>query len=60
MGERHGMTGTPEYCVWSSMITRCSNPNQENYRHYGGRGINVCVEWRRSFAAFFAYVGKKP
>lgn len=27
------------------MINRCENPEAENYRFYGGRGIVVCSQW---------------
>ena len=33
------------YSVWNSMINRCSNIHNKDYRHYGGRGITVCKEW---------------
>lgn len=49
-----------EHRCWATMLSRCYNPNRDNYQHYGGRGITVCDEWRNSFAAFFAHVGLKP
>jgi len=30
------------------MIARCSNPNYTHYSYYGGKGINVCEEWKSS------------
>ena len=27
------------------MKQRCYNPNNTAYKHYGGRGIKVCIEW---------------
>jgi len=33
------------------MLNRCRNPNVKGYKHYGGRGITVCEEWR-SFVTF--------
>lgn len=42
------------------MIERCESPKNPSYRSYGGRGIRVCSEWRKSFSAFFAHVGPKP
>jgi len=27
------------------MMDRCYNPENKNYRNYGGRGITVCDEW---------------
>lgn len=48
----HGMAGTRLYNVWIKMKGRCSNPNSDNYKHYGGRGITVCTEWVNSFETF--------
>lgn len=50
--KRHGMTGTPIHNLWLSMRQRCSNPNDTDYRLYGGRGIKVCDEWNKSFETF--------
>lgn len=36
---------TKIYSVWSSMKSRCHNPNHHAYQHYGGRGITVCDDW---------------
>jgi hypothetical protein len=51
---------TKEYECWSRMIDRCYNPRNKSYKDYGGRGMLICPEWRESFAAFFAYMGKRP
>jgi hypothetical protein len=56
----HGECGTPEYRTWQAMITRCTNANQSNFKHYGGRGIAICDRWRNSFSAFLADMGRKP
>jgi hypothetical protein len=58
--EQHGMTGTPEWKSWSAMQQRCYNKNYPGFHNYGGRGIRVFGEWRRSFLKFFAYIGKRP
>lgn len=50
-GVGHGESKTPLYRVWSAMIQRCTNPNNENYVRYGGRGIVICLEWM-NFEAF--------
>ena len=34
------------------MHTRCYNPNFFAYKYYGGRGIEICQEWRNEFKAF--------
>lgn len=54
---QHGKVSL-EYRVWSAMIQRCSNPNDKKYRHYGGRGIQVCERWH-DFRNFIADMGTK-
>ena len=40
-------------CRWDLPIKdRCYNARSKAYKHYGGRGITVCDEWRKSFTAF--------
>ncbi len=58
--ERHGMSYTSEYIAWSGMIDRCVTPTNRRFKDYGGRGVTVCDEWRRSFLSFLADVGFKP
>jgi len=41
----HGGTGSRLHAIWTAMQTRCRNPNQPNYKHYGGRGVTMCQEW---------------
>ena len=49
---KHGFAHKdPLYSVWKGMRERCSNPRQEFWHRYGGRGIIVCHEWD-DFAAF--------
>jgi hypothetical protein len=33
------------YAIWHQMLQRCLNGNHESYSSYGGRGIQVYVEW---------------
>lgn len=56
----HRMSQRPIYQVWLQMKRRCFNSNHPRYKDYGGRGITVCDEWRRSFEAFYAYMGDPP
>ncbi len=37
---------------YHAMMSRCHNPNNRNYKNYGGRGIMVCNEWRNSKRMF--------
>lgn len=55
----HGLTHSPMYKRWSSMMARCYNKNRNNYRNYGGRGIIVCDRWH-DFALFYKDVGDPP
>lgn len=48
---------TRAFNAWDAMIQRCSNPNNPKYRDYGGRGIQVCTEWR-VFANFLKDMGE--
>jgi hypothetical protein len=56
----HGMSksgGT--YKSWKEMRNRCNNPNAQNYKWYGGRGIKVAPEWD-DFMVFLADMGERP
>ena len=48
----HGKSRTRLHKVWAGMIARCYDPGKPYYKHYGGRGITVCDEWRNDFQAF--------
>ena len=41
------MHGTSLYTRWRAMIQRCYSPRNIGYKHYGGRGIVICQEWRK-------------
>ena len=34
------------YQIWLAMKKRCGNPNDSGYQRYGGRGIEICNEWK--------------
>lgn len=51
---------SPEYKTWVGIIKRCTDPKAKGWPNYGGRGIHICDEWRHSYAAFLADVGRKP
>lgn len=46
------------YSVWLGMRDRCSNPKNQDYGIYGGKGIVVCQEWL-DYAAFRAWATSK-
>ena len=51
----HSMSRTSIYYVWQNMKARCVNPNNQEYHRYGGRGIQVCNEWKDSFPMFYKW-----
>ena len=51
---------TREYNSYTSMKTRCLNPNSPNYSMYGGRGIAICQRWLDGFENFLADMGERP
>lgn len=61
---KHGLTKgnikSVEFKAWCAMRQRCSNPNDQSYHSYGGRGIKVCDRWDNDFAAFLADMGERP
>jgi hypothetical protein len=38
--------------IYTDMKQRCNNPKRIDYKYYGGKGIKVCIEWRKSLAKF--------
>ena len=60
LNKTHGMSKTPTYISWKSMLTRCYNENILEYKDYGGRGIKVCDRWRYSFENFYIDMGIRP
>jgi hypothetical protein len=54
---RHGRSHTPEHRAYIGAKRRCSDPNVDLFKYYGGRGI----EFRfASFEEFYAELGDKP
>jgi hypothetical protein len=58
---RHGCAQrgavTPEYRAYKYAKDRCTNPNNESYAYYGGRGIEFRFD---SFEEWLAELGLKP
>lgn len=51
----HGMKNSRLYRIWYDMKNRCNYVKNTNYKHYGGRGITVCDEWRNDFQTFYEW-----
>ncbi|MGS0480035.1 hypothetical protein [Bacillus mycoides] len=56
----HGNSKMPEYSAIISIIGRCENPKNPEYKNYGGRGITVCERWRKSPGLFVEDMGERP
>jgi len=54
------MTHTKVYKAWCHIKARCHYKSDNNYQRYGAQGITVFPEWRKSFEAFYAYIGDPP
>jgi hypothetical protein len=50
---------TVEYVTWKAIMQRCYNPNNPDFKYYGGRGIKVCDRWH-DFRNFLADMGPRP
>ena len=44
--DAHRMTGTRFHSIWLHMVSRASNPNDQDYWRYGGAGRGVSEDWR--------------
>lgn len=58
-GHTKNRTKAKEYESWSHMWGRCTNPKNKSWKNYGGRGIEVCKEWR-DFRVFYTDMGPSP
>lgn len=47
-GKTHGLSNDKMYIKWSGIVQRCTNPKAANYERYGGRGIDICDDWRNN------------
>lgn len=53
------MTGTRVYRIWAGVVQRCTNPNADEWRLYGGKGVKLHPRWRE-FGAFYEDMGDPP
>lgn len=52
---KHGLSSHPLYDIWASIKQRCTNPASTSWINYGGRGISMCDDWRKSFEKFYEW-----
>lgn len=60
---KHGLCKHPLYSLWYGIVRRCNNPDTPEYRHYGGRGIQLCERWTGlpdGLLNFAADMGPRP
>lgn len=50
---KHGLRRHPLYGRWLNVKDRCLNPHNSHYKDYGGRGIEICQEWKDDFKSFY-------
>ncbi len=51
----HGLSEHPIYGIWSGIKARCYNVNTVAFKSYGGRGIEMCDEWKNDFMPFYTW-----
>jgi len=58
-GATAGGSRRREYTIWQQMRSRCSNPANQAFDRYGGRGIRIAPSWA-DFSNFLADMGPCP
>jgi hypothetical protein len=59
LNRTHGLSKTPEYHAWYSMMARCYRETSHAYQYYGGRGIRICERWK-VFEYFYLDMCPRP
>jgi len=58
--KKHGMSRTPTWNSWHSMVRRCTDESYPAYQTYGKVGVEVCDRWVGSFENFLDDMGERP
>lgn len=56
----HGMSKSPTANSWNSMIARCYNVTNHNFKKYGALGIKVCEFLRSTPVNVVLLIGERP
>lgn len=48
----HLQSKTKLYQTWKNIKARCLNKARPDYSYYGGRGIEICEEWKNDYLRF--------
>lgn len=51
---RHGLHKHKLYAVYQSMRQRCTNPNSQRWKYYGGKGVSIWDGWA-DFLDFYSW-----
>ena len=54
-GVRHGLRHHRIYSIYHDMLKRCYNSKTSKFKYYGGKGVEVCQEWREDVTAFYEW-----
>lgn len=46
------MSGSRLKNIYKLLLRRCDNPDHKYYERYGGRGIDICEDWKQSYKNF--------
>lgn len=60
---KHGQTYSKTWNTWKAMFRRCTDPNHDKYKYYGGRGITIDENWLdkdNGYINFLKDLGEKP
>lgn len=50
---KHGLSKSRLNNIWYIIKARCLNSSYKEYHLYGGRGIEMCDEWKNNFMEFY-------
>jgi hypothetical protein len=54
----HNLSNHGLYKVWQGIKARCYEKYAINYHNYGGRGIQMCEDWKSNFQPFYDWAMK--
>lgn len=52
IGSQENWSRSRLYSIYKHMVDRCYNKKNKKYYMYGGKGIEICDEWKNSFKSF--------
>lgn len=52
---KHSLCNSRIYRIYTNIHQRCYCKYSTIYKHYGGRGITICDEWKNDFLSFYSW-----